>query len=343
MNGIAIFGIDLAKNAIQIHGSNHAGKCLIRRKLKRHQVLPYLAKQAPCLIGMEACGGAHYWAREIRKLGHDVRLIAPQFVKPYVKSNKTDAADAEAICEAVSRPNMRFVAIKSEDQQAMLLVHRERDGLIKERTAVINRIRASFSEFGITIPTGVSRFRQWLERDVGDHEESLPQILLNLVNRMRNRLAGIELEIRSLDHEIDAQNKRDDRCQRILEIPGVGRLAASALVASVGDAKEFRSGRQFAAWLGLVPRQYSSGGKQNLQGISKRGDGYIRRMLIHGARAVVRHMSRNNASVTWLEALKLRRHHNVVVVALANKLARVVWALLSKGQEYRKQEDLVVA
>lgn len=334
MGDIAIIGIDLAKSVIQLHGSDKSGRCIYRKKLRRHQVLPFLAKSPQCLIGMEACSGSHYWAREIQKLGHNVKLIPPQFVKPYVKTNKTDAADAEAICEAVTRPNMRFVPIKSPDQQGILLVHRERDGLIKERTAVINRIRAVFSEFGIAIPVGPKKLKEWMLKSYGDHEAELSQVMTRLIERMTERLSLIEAEIAILDKEIDNQNKADTRCKRLLEIPGVGRLAASAIVASVGNAKEFKSGRQFSAWLGLVPRQHSSGGKQNLQGISKRGDAYIRKMLIHGARAVVRHMNKNNAPVEWIEKLSMRRHNNVVIVAVANKLARIVWALLSKEQRY---------
>lgn len=343
MEQLRVIGGDLAKSVIQIHGSDSRGKCLIRKKLRRNQLLPFMAKLPRCLVGMEACGGSHYWAREIKQLGHDVKLIPPQFVKPYVKTNKTDVADAEAICEAVDRPTMRFVPIKGPEQQAVLLLHREREGLIKERTAVINRIRSSFSEFGVAIPAGPKRLRQWLSDSYGDVENDLPSTLNRLMLRMIDRLNYIESEICDLDKEINDQNKSDERCKRLIEVPGVGRLAASAIVASVGDAKEFRSGREFAAWLGLVPRQYSSGGKQNLQGISKRGDAYIRKMLIHGARAVIRHMNRNNAPVDWLEDLMRRRHHNVVVVALANKLARTIWALLSKEQSYKRYEDTVVA
>ncbi|MCP5335973.1 MAG: IS110 family transposase [Oceanospirillaceae bacterium] len=334
MGDLAIIGIDLAKSVIQFHGSDKSGKCIYRKKLKRHQVLPLLANSPKCLIGMEACSGSHYWAREIQKLGHEVKLIPPQFVKPYVKTNKTDAADAEAICEAVARPNMRFVPIKTPEQQGILLVHRERDGLIKERTAVINRIRAALGEFGIAIPAGPKRLKDWISTAYGQHQVELSSVMTRLIDRMIERLSLIESEISALDKEIDGQNKADERCMRLLEIPGVGRLTASAIVASVGNAKEFKSGRQFSAWLGLVPRQHSSGGKQNLQGISKRGDAYIRKMLIHGARAIVRHMNKNNAVVDWIEKLSIRRHHNVVIVAVANKLARIAWALLSKEQEY---------
>ena len=333
MANATVIGIDLAKSVIQLHGSDASGRCVFAKKMQRKKVLPFLAKQPPCVVGMEACGGSHYWAREIKSLGHDVKLMPPQYVKPYVKTHKTDAADAEAICEAVIRPNMRFVPIKSVEQQAVLLVHRERDGLMKERTSIINRLRAVFSEFGITIPAGAKKLHVWL-RDEYPEQEKLPVLVDRQIQRIYKKIDLIEQEVKDLDREIDLYNKEDKRCKRLLEVPGIGRLAASAMVASVGSAKEFRSGRQFAAWLGLVPNQHSSGGKQNLLGISKRGDVYIRRMLIHGARAVVRHRTENNAQYLWIESLMTRRPTNVVVVALANKLARIAWALLNKEEKY---------
>lgn len=285
---------------------------------------------------MEACGGSHYWARELTKLGHDVKLIPPQYVKPYVKTNKTDAADAKAICEAVSRPNMRFVDVKSEDQQAILLIHRDREGLIRDRTALINRIRGILSEYGVSIAAGPRNLHKWFAQTYGDLEERLPVLTAQHVLQMMERLRFIESEIQSLDNQIDHHSRSNEAVQRLLEIPGVGRLTASALVATVGKAQSFKSGRHFSAWLGLVPRQHSTGGKPRLLGISKRGDAYLRRMLIHGARAVLRHLNPKRPLTGWLKSLQGRCHRNTVIVALANKLGRVVWAPLNKGERYQE-------
>lgn len=339
MKNVTVIGLDLAKNVFQIHGVDSKGNTVGRKQLRRSNVLPFFANVQPCLIGMEACSSAHYWGRELTKLGHQVKLMPPQYVKPYVKTNKNDAADAEAICEAVTRPNMRFVSIKTPGQQILLLIHRERDGIIKERTALISRIRATLGEFGVAIPIGPQRLRKWFHESYGQVETNLPPMLRNHVSRMLNRLHGIEREIADLDQEIDSESQANECCQRLQEVPGIGRLTASAIVAAIGEGKDFRSGRQFSAWLGLVPKQHSSGGKERLSGISKRGDAYLRRMLIHGARAVIKHMNPKRQVTKWLGQILSRAHRNVVIVALANKLARIAWAMLSKGRRY--QEALI--
>ncbi|MEH6473435.1 MAG: IS110 family transposase [Halopseudomonas sp.] len=336
METITVVGLDLAKSVFQIHGADIRGNCVIRKTIKRNKLLSFFAQLPRCLVGMEACSSSHYWGRSIRALGHEVKLIAPQYVKPYVKTNKNDAADAEAICEAVSRPSMRFVGLKTVDQQAVLLIHRERDGIVKERTALINRLRATCAEFGIVIPAGRQRLTAWFQREYGNQESCLPELLQRHVGRMRDRLRSLELWIDELDQEIDQQSANNEACKRLSEVPGIGRLTASALVASIGNGREFKNGRQLSAWLGLVPRQHSSGGKPLLLGISKRGDCYLRCLLIHGARAVLKHMNPKRSVTRWLEELTKRRHKNVVIVAMANKLARIAWALLSKGERYRE-------
>lgn len=337
MEQVMVIGLDLAKNVFQIHGADSKGRCILRKSLRRASVSAFFAKLPRCLVGMEACSSSHYWGRLISSHRHDVKLIPPQYVKPYVKTNKNDAADAEAICEAVSRPHMRFVELKSPEQQGILLIHRERDGLMKDRTALINRLRATLGEFGIAAPVGPARLKQWFQEAYGCYEPELPALMQRHIQRMRMRLTELERCISELDKEIDEHIRQDDACSRLLEVPGIGRLTASALVASVGSALAFKSGRQLSAWLGLVPRQHSSGGKTVLRGISKRGDSYLRRMLIHGARAVLRHLGKRQTAVsTWLHALSARANRNVVIVAMANKLARIAWALLSKGQRYNE-------
>ena len=337
MDTIHTVGIDLAKSVFQICAFNRAGKKLFNKMLRRNQLLRFLSNIEPCLIGMEACGSSHYWAREISKLGHTVKLMPPQYVKPYVKTNKNDAADAEAICEAVSRPNMRFVSVKSEEQQALLLLHRERDGVVRDRTALINRIRASLQEFGVSIPAGRFRLQIWFREDFALVEDCLPMMLCNHIKAMQSRLIDLEKYLNNLDTQIDRASQESRQCQAIREIPGVGRLTSSALVASIGDAREFDSGRQLSAWLGLVPSQHSSGGKSLLLGISKRGDSYLRRMFIHGARAVIRHIKPGKPYYEWITNLLNRMHKNKVIVALANKLVRVVWAILARDQKYHAQ------
>ncbi|MCP1340345.1 IS110 family transposase [Idiomarina sp. M1R2S28] len=333
---ISVIGIDLAKNVFQVCAANNSGKRLFNRSVSRAKLLPMLANIPKCIVGMEACSSSHYWAREIEQLGHEVKLMPPQYVKPYVKTNKNDATDADAICEAVVRPSMRFVAIKSVEQQALMLLHRDRRGLVRDRTSLVNRLRAMMGEFGVIAPVGLHKFRSWLKEEYGAVESQLPELLRRHIHVMVSRLWETDEHIALLESEIHGNSSSAEDCKRLGEVPGIGPLTAYALVASLGDIKSFSNGRAFAAWLGLVPKQYSSGGKNKLQGISKRGDSYLRSMLIHGARAVIRHLNPKRTVSRWLRDLLCRRHKNVVIVALANKLARIVWALLSKGTKYQE-------
>jgi len=332
---ITTVGIDLAKNVIQVHGVDERGKAVLKKSLKRVQVLPFFANLPVCLIGMEACGSAHHWARKLQTLGHAVKLMAPQFVKPYVKTNKNDAADAEAICEAVTRPTMRFVPVKNGEQQAVLALHRARQGFVKARTAQANQIRGLLAEYGITIPQGINHIATHLPDILEDWENGLPGVFRQLIDRLGAHLKELDQQVRELEVQIQVWHRANDASRKLAEIPGIGPITASALVASIGDAKAFDDGRQLAAWLGIVPRQHSTGGKQTLLGISKRGDTYLRTLLIHGARAVIRIAERKaNYAGSWLAGVMGRRNKNVAAVALANKNARIVWALLAHDRKY---------
>lgn len=332
---ISTIGIDLAKAVFQIHGVNEHGKVAVRKQLKRAEMSSYFANLEPCLIGMEACGSAHHWARKLEGYGHTIRLMAPQFVKPYVKTNKNDMADAEAICEAVSRPNMRFVAIKTVEQQAILSVHRARQGFVKARTAQGNQIRGLLSEFGIVIPQGIRSVMKKVPEILEDGENGLPGTMRNLIERLTENLKEMDRQAKELEAQIQLWHRENEASRKLAEIPGLGPITASAIVATVGDAREFKNGRQLAAWLGLVPKQYSSGGKQTLMGISKRGDTYLRTLMIHGARAVIRYAENKAEPESWLRKLMARRNKNVAAVALANKNARIVWALLANDRTFR--------
>lgn len=284
---------------------------------------------------MEACGSAHFWARKLVALGHKVRLMAPQFVKPYVKTNKNDAADAEAICEAVSRPTMRFVPMKTAEQQAILALHRARQGFVKARTAQANQIRGLLAEYGLAIPQGISHIAKRLPEILEDGENGLPGIFRQLIDRLGMHLKELDRHVDELEAQIQIWHRESTASRKLAAIPGIGPITASAMVASVGDAKNFENGRQLAAWLGLVPRQHSSGGKQTLLGISKRGDSYLRTLLIHGARAVIRVSEhKTNQGRGWLADVIGRRNKNVAAVALANKNARTIWALLAHERNY---------
>ena len=335
------FGIDLAKNVFQVHGVNEFGKTVVKKQLRRDQVMAFFANVPRALIGMEACGSAHHWARRLQGLGHDARLMAPQFVKPYVKTNKNDAADAEAICEAVARPNMRFVPIKNVEQQAVLALHRARQGLVKQRTAQANQIRGLLSEFGLIIPQGVAHLARRVPELLEDASNELPGSFRLLIVRLMEHFKDLQRQAAELEAQIVAWHRQSDLSRKIEKVPGIGPLTASAIVASVGDARNFENARQLGAWMGLVPRQHSSGGKSNLLSISKRGDAYLRTLLIHGARAVVAATKKKPESNGWLHELLNRRSSNVVAVALANKNARIVWALLTKDKgfeaNYRKE------
>lgn len=341
---LTIVGIDLAKNVFQLHGVDERGKVSLKKQLKRAEVLPFFANLPPCLIGIEACGSAHYWARKLEPLGHTVKLMAPQFVKPYVKTNKHDAADAEAICEAVSRPSMRFVPIKTGEQQAVLSLHRAREGFVKARTAQANQIRGLLAEYGIIIPQGSDHIAQRLPAILEDGENDLPGVFRQLLERLGGHLKELDRQVDELNAQIQRWHRENAASRKLAQIPGIGPLTASALVASIGDARSFENGRQLAAWLGLVPRQHSSGGKPTLLGMSKRGDSYLRTLLIHGARAVIRVSERQlEKTDSWLTRLMGRRNKNVVAVALANKNARIVWALLAHNRDYQPDPVPAVA
>lgn len=333
---VTTIGIDLAKNVFRIHGVDARSNVVLRKPLRRAELVKFFSNMPPCLIGLEACGGAHFWARKLMELGHTVKLMAPQFVKPYVKTNKNDAHDAEAICEAVTRPNMRFVPIKNVEQQALLGLHRARQGFVRARTAQANQIRGLLAEFGIVIPVGIRCLRQRMPEILQDVENGLPGTSRELFAQLIAHLRQLDGQVLDLEGRIRAWHRQNPASQRLEAIPGIGPLTASALVASIGDARAFRNGRQLAAWLGLVPRQHSSGGKEPHLGISKRGDTYLRTLLVHGARAVLRHRQcRPDNSQGWLIRLATRRHANIAAVALANKNARIVWALLAHGRNYR--------
>ena len=331
---LTTIGIDLAKNVFQVHGADEKGKTVMKKQLKRAQVLPFFANLTPCRIGMEACGSAHYWARKLQALGHTIQLIAPQYVKPFVKRNKNDAADAEAICEAVTRPNMPAVPIKNAEQQAILSVHRARQGFVKARTAQANQIRGLLAEYGIAIPQGISHIAKRVPEIIEDGENDLPGSFRLLIQRLVDHLKELDRQVGELETEIQLWHRDNAASQKLARIPGIGPMTASAMVASIGDARNFKDGRQLAAWLGIVPRQHSTGGKSTLLGISKRGDTYLRTLLIHGARAVIRVAQRKPDADPWLKSLLARRNKNVAAVALANKNARTIWALLAHDREY---------
>lgn len=332
---IAYLGIDLGKNTFHLCGTDLAGHPVLKKKLSRKQLLPFLANLEHSLLGMEACGGSHYWAREISKLGHEVRLISPQFVKPYVKSNKNDYNDAEAICEAVSRPTMRFVAIKSVEQQDIQALHRIRQAIVKTRTAQANQIRGLLGEYGIVIPQGITWLRRRIPEILEDGENGLTARFRAWLYTLYQELQALDKRVEGCTREIVQLFNSNEACQRIGAIEGIGPQTATALVSAYGHAREFKNGRQFSASLGLVPRQHTTGGKPQLLGISKRGDTYLRTLLIHGARSVVRCAgNKSDSRSCWIQRLSTERGSNRAAVAVANKNARIVWALLSKGGEY---------
>lgn len=329
-------GIDLAKQVFQIHGVDRAGKILIRKQLRRAQMLVYFTKLSPCLIGMEACGSSPYWGRELSKLGHDVRLMAAQFVKPYVKSEKNDANDAEAICEAVSRPNMRFVPIKTVEQQVIQAEHCIRARLINARTALSNEIRSLLAELGIVVPVSLGKLRRSLPEILEDGDNGLPGNFRSLLAELSDELRVSDDNIIAYDARIARMAEEDDRIKRLLKIEGMGPVVASALVAAVGNACQFSKGRDMSAWLGLTPSQHSSGGKPRLGGISKRGDKYVRMLLLHGARSALNAAkNKEDGRSRWVMGLAARRNKNIATVALANKNARIAWSILSRGETYR--------
>ncbi len=330
---LTAIGLDLAKHVFQVHGVDAAGNIVLKRRLRRSQMITFFAGLAPCLVGMEACATAHFWARELKALGHDARLMPAQYVKAYVKRHKNDAADAAAICEAVSRPSMRFVPVKSEAQQAALMLHRARDLLMRQRTQLINAVRGHLAEFGIIEAQGAWNLPRVLAHL--ETEGELPEAARQVLQLLATQLDEAESRVAELDAQIMAWHKASPVSQRLATIPGIGPLVATAIAATVTDAGAFRSGREFAAWLGLVPRQRSTGGKQRLGRISREGDRYIRRLLIMGAQAVLLRSKAAQAN-PWVRGLLAKRPRLVVAVAVANKTARIAWAVMTTGQTYRQ-------
>lgn len=333
---VTTIGIDLAKNTFSIVGSDNHQKIVLRKSLSRKKLLPFIAQCPPCLIGLEACSGAHYWAREFEKLGHAVRIIAAKFIEPYRKGGKNDNNDAEAICEAVRRPNIWFVPVKTADQQASLCVHRVRQGVIRDRTSWINRLRGLLSEFGVVLPKGRYAVQAAIPAVLSDTENGLPQLAREMIHDLWLSIQQANEQILGYDRELSKLAKEDETAKRLLTIPGVGEQVATGTVASVPDPRLFANSRQFAAWLGLVPRQYTTGGKIRLGRITKRGDKYLRMCLVHGARAVVANLGDKQDRVScWLRDLIQRRGYLRAVVALAARNARLIWTLMMKKENYR--------
>jgi transposase len=337
MQAITTIGLDIAKSVFQVHGIDAEGNVIVGRQLKRRHVLAFFHKLPPCLVGIEACASSHHWSREIRALGHRVRLMPPAYVKPYVKRQKNDAADAEAICEAVRRPTMRFVETKTPEQQSCLTLHRTRHLFIRQQTAVINAIRAHFAEFGIVAPVGRQGVEKLLDIIADARDARLPEVARACLAALGNQLRMLKAQILSFDRMITAWHRSNETSKRLDALPGVGPVLATALVASVADPKAFRSGRDFSAWIGLVPKQNSSGGKQKLGSISKQGDRYLRSLFTAGALAVIRYAKLHGTKHRpWLTALLARRPTKVAAIALANKIARMAWAMMVRGERYRE-------
>lgn len=333
---IKALGIDIAKNVFELHGVDNNGKTVLQKRVSRDKLSEVIAQLPTCLIGIEACGGSHHWGRKFRLMGHDVRLMNPQFVKPYVKSNKNDSKDAEAICEAVQRPSMRFIGIKNVEQQAILAIHRVRERLVKERTAIINQTRGLLMEYGIVVAQGTAQIRKKLTDIIEDTTNELTSLGRELFRDLQVQFYAIDEKISEYDKKIERLCRENETCKRLTQVQGVGAITATALVATIGDANVFKNGREMAAFIGLVPKQHSSGGRQVLLGISKRGDRYLRYLLVHGARAVMsrrKHLSTKKG--LWLKALEERRGRNRTTIALANKNARVLWAMMARQEDYK--------
>jgi transposase len=336
MGQVTVVGLDISKSVFQVHGVDVEGAVVIRQRLTRGRMLAFFGKLEACLIGIEACGTAHFWARELGKLGHDVRLMPPSYVKPYVKRQKNDMADAEAICEAVTRPTMRFVPVKSPDQQSVMVLHRTRLILTRQRTQLSNAIRGHMAEFGLAAAVGRNGLQMLIGVIADPGDERVPADARGCLSMLIDQLRLINGQILETDRRIRTNARATEIGRRLMDIPGVGPLLASALVATIADPTAFKSGRNLAAWIGLVPRQNSSGGKERLGGITKQGDRYLRQMLVVGALAVVRYAVRNGTRRPWLVQLLARRTPKVAAVALANKTARMVWAIMTSGERYRE-------
>ena len=340
MKDITTVGLDLAKNVFYVHGVDSRGKTVLKKKLSRAKLLEFFANLQPCLVGMEAGGGSNYWAREIKKLGHDAKIMAAQFVKPYVKTNKNDENDAEAICEALARPNMRFVSAKSVDQQDIQSVHRIRQRLVESRSSLACEIRGLLGEYGIVIPQGIREIPKAIPTILADSTNELTSFTRKLIQDLFSELLLLTEQVEKYNRLVQKIHDEHPIAKRLTTIPGVGPIAATAILASASDPSLFKNGREFAAYFGLVPRQSSSGGKQNLLGISKRGDKYIRMMLVHGARAAVGHnknlKGESQKRLDWVRKLREKKNYNKTAVALANKNARTIWALLNSGESFRQ-------
>src|SRR5437016_6363962 len=337
MQAVTTIGLDIAKSVFQVHGVDAEGKVIIRRKLKRRYVAAFFQKLPPCLVGVEACASSHHWSRELKALGHTVRLMPPAYVKPYVKRQKNDAADAEAICEAVTRANMRFVETKTPEQQSCLMLHRTRHLFIRQQTAVINAIRAHLAEFGVVAPVGRNGVEELLKVVADARDERVPEVARACLGALGAQLRALKVQILAFDRRIMAWHRSNETSKRLDAIPGVGPALATALVASIGDPKAFRSGRDFSAWIGLVPKQNSSGGKDRLGNITKQGDRYLRSLFTTGALAVIRYAKiHGTRHRPWLTALLARRPTKVAAIALANKIARMAWAMMARGDRYKE-------
>lgn len=341
MQTVATIGVDIAKSVFQVHGVDAVGQVVIRRQLRRRYFLAFFQKLPPCLVGIEACASSHHWSRELSALGHTVRLMPPAYVKPYIKRHKNDAADAEAICEAVTRANMRFVPTKTPEQQSGLVLHRTRHLLVRQQTSVINAIRTHLAEFGMVAPTGRKGVGELLQAVADPADTRLPEVARACVLVLAAQLQRLKEQIVEFDRMIRAWHRSSEMSRRLEECPGVGPVLATAVVASVADPKLFRSGRNFSAWIGIVPKQHSSGGKNRLGGISKRGDRYLRFLFVAGALAVIRYAKIHGTKHRpWLAALLARRPTKVAAIALANKIARMVWAMMVKGERYKEPAAL---
>lgn len=345
MNNVTSLAIDIAKNIFQLHGADKAGKAILKKKVSRAKLIECIANMPPCEIHMEACGTANYWGREFEKLGHKVKLINPKYVKPYVKRNKNDMNDAAGIAAAARDPDMRFCTVKTEAQQDMQSVHRIRSLLMQQRTALSNQIRGILAEYGIAIPQGVNNIKTYLAEILGDNPKNMNQLILECLQELYERFQSLSEKIKFYDNKIKQLFNSNETCKKLYAIPGIGELGATILASVLGNGASFKNGRHFAAFLGLVPRQHSSGGKDRLLGISKGGDTYIRTLLIHGARAVLRYVEKPSVDSklnVWLKNLVKRKDMNKVAVALANKIARIAWALVHNDAVYDKNYKPIV-
>jgi transposase len=344
MDKVSIIGLDLAKQVFQVHAADKKGHCVLRKQLKRREVLAFFGRLAPCMVAMEACGTAHHWAREIEKLGHDVRPVPPAYVKPDVKRGKSDAIDAEAICEAASRPAMRFVPVKSLESQALGMAHRSRELLIKTRTRLVNALRSHLAEFGFIAGKGISKLPELIRIVSEAPKEAVPDTVHAILSGLLDAIALVNGQLAAIERRLGAWHRASAQSQRLAVIPGIGLISATALSALVPDAKLFKNGRHLAAWLGLTPRQDGTGGKMRLKRISKAGDGYLRRLLVLGATSLIRSLQNKTTPLAlWVQALLARRPRRLVTVALANKLARIAWVIMAKAETYRPQPQAVPA